>query len=141
MGVKAALETMAELVEGISGPEGDVFAREANLANLEAFVDVVMTTPGGRQALYKEIMEMTRQGTSIAQKWAGMHVESITEFELANFIEDAIKAGVISPELGNYIKRKKHATFKFLLWAIFRDVLYLTPAIAGVSLASQLTKK
>ena len=141
IGLEEAMKMMKEIIDAISGPEGDRFAQEANFANFEVLMDVTMAESSWkRQALAKELLQAIKHPTSIAQEWAGMDAESIIETEAANYIESAVKAGIISPDLARYMKKKKHATFWYFVWAIMRDVLYITPIVAGVSLASQIRK-
>lgn len=140
IGLEKVSEVMSEIVEAIAGPEGDKLAQEANFANLEVILDITMAEPGKRQSLLKEVAQMMRKPTSIAQQWAGMESESIIETEASNFLEKEVKTGTISRDLATYMRKKKHATFAFFIWALFRDILWVTPAIAGVSLISQLKK-
>lgn len=119
---KEAIEAMGEIVEGIGGPEGVGTGMEANFPTFSALMDVVITEPGVRQGVVKMLLEAARKPTSTAQLWNGIKADSFTEPEAANMIDDTLRAGLLTPELARYLKKKKKLALSGILWALFRDV-------------------
>jgi len=106
---------MAEIVEGIGGPEGVGAGMEANFPTFSALMDVVITEKGVRQGAIKMLLEAARKPTSKAQLWNGIKADSFTEPEAANMIDDTLRAGLLTPELARYLKKKKNLA----LWASY----------------------
>lgn len=138
--IKDAMEAMHEIIEGVSGPEGDEFGMESNFATFESLLDIIMTKKGSRNALLKAIKVFTRNPTSTAQSWSGIKAESIVEGEVSNLLDTAVQKGLLPPELARYMRRKKNATLLFILWMLLRDVVILSPAILAVEFGSELMK-
>jgi len=128
---KEAIEAMAEIVEGIGGPEGVGAGMEANFPTFSALMDVVITEKGVRQGAIKMLLEAARKPTSKAQLWNGIKADSFTEPEAANMIDDTLRAGLLTPELARYLKKKKNLALWGILWALFRDVF---PMIVAANL-------
>ncbi|MDP2585529.1 MAG: hypothetical protein Q8P29_01475 [Candidatus Levybacteria bacterium] len=127
---KAVVEAMGEIVAGVAGPEGPRAGMEANFPTFSALLDVATTDPGKRQALYKGFLGIIRKETSTAQRWAGIKADSFTEAEAANLIDDVTRAGILNPELAEYLKKKKKLSFStIILWMLFRDVFLIVGPI------------
>jgi len=140
LNAEKAIEAMGKIVKGVAGPEGIGSAQEANFANFEVLLDVLETEPGKRQAIFKQLLELTRSPTSLARKWAGIKAESFTEAEVLSLIDQSVRAGVVSPELARYMRRKKKLGISSILWMLFRDVFLLTPVIFGAEFAEKVIK-
>jgi hypothetical protein len=94
-------------------------------------MDVVITEKGVRQGAIKMLLEAARKPTSKAQLWNGIKADSFTEPEAANMIDDTLRAGLLTPELARYLKKKKNLALWGILWALFRDVF---PMIVAANL-------
>lgn len=139
--VKDLVEIMKEIVGGIEGPEGPKPAMEANLPNFSALLDIVLTVPWMRQAVFKMLLEMTHHETSLAEKWAGIKADSINEAEGANLIDETFRLGLLSADLARYFKKEKHLGLRYILWMLIRDIVTLVPAYAGSELIGAVKGK
>ena len=130
---KEVVEAMGEIVAGIESPDGPRTGIEANFPAFHALLDTVMTDPGKRQAVIKAVLEFAHQNTSLAQKWAGIKASSFVEAETGNLIDETERAGILTPDLARYLKKKKHISLQYILWMLFRDVFIVTVPIIAVN--------
>src|SRR3989344_3853304 len=98
IGAEAALKAFDEIVKGIEQPQGTKDAQERVFPMFSAWGEFIMTRPGQKQMILKAVTEMLRKPTSIAQEFAGMDAESLTEIETLKILENAVKAGILSPD-------------------------------------------
>ncbi len=134
------IEAVNEMIGGIAGPEGDTFAQEAVFSVIDAYLEMTMTEPGKRQLMINQLSQALRKHTSVAQEWAGHHGLSMTESEAAGLIDEGIIKGIISPDLAKYMKKKKHVSLLWLIWAIIRDIAPNIPVMVGASVVNAIKK-
>lgn len=130
IGAEKAIEHFHDIERGIEMPSGAVDAQERVYPMFSAWLEFVETTPGQRQLIYKTMNQLLRKPTSIAQKWAGMDAESFDEHQMAKILETANQTGILSHDLYLEMKEKKNLTLFWIMWALFRDFILMTPAVA-----------
>ncbi len=127
IGAENALKAFDEIVKGIESPQGTPDAQERVYPMLSAWGEFVLARPGHRQMIIKE--------------FAGMDAESLDENQMLAVLGNATKAGIISHDLYNEMKKKKHLGILFILWALFRDIIIMAPAIAAWEMGKDTMKK
>lgn len=140
IGAENALKAFDEIVKGIEQPQGTKDAQERVFPMFSAWGEFVMARPGQRQMILKAVTEMLRRPTSIAQEFAGMEAESLTESDVLNILGNATKAGILSHDLYNEMKKKKHLGLIWLLWALVRDLGFIIPLIPVWQLGKEVVK-
>ncbi len=141
IGAEEALKQFHEVERGIESPQGAIDAHERVFPMLSAWAEFVMAKPGKRQMITKAVSEALRQPTSIAQDYSGMEAESLTETQMLHVLNNALKAGILNEDLYNEMKKKKHLTLFWLMWALFRDIVIMSPGIAVWEVGKETMKR
>ncbi|MBI4130074.1 hypothetical protein HY468_02040, partial [Candidatus Roizmanbacteria bacterium] len=138
IGLEKGLEQLKAIEAGISGPNGTADGQNRVFPIGEAWMNFLMTKPGERNVLINGIKEMFHMPTSIAQEWAGMEADSLDEAKARHVVEEMVKTGILSHKLGTEIKKKRHLTWGWLFWSIFRDIIMFTPVIVGKDVVEEI---
>jgi hypothetical protein len=126
------LKNFDEIIKGIESPQGTKDAQQRLFPMFNEWIATIMTTPGKKQVFVQEALEMLRKPTSIAQgkDFSGVKGMSIDEAQTVELIDQAVRVGIISPELADELRKKENLTFFNILWMLVRD-LFWVPVVAG----------
>jgi hypothetical protein len=142
MSYEDALKGFDEIIKGIESPQGTEDAQQKLFPMVNEWLRLVITTPGKRQALYKQALQMFRKPTSIAQtkEFAGIKGLSLDEAQAVEVLNQAVKAGIISQDLAQEMRKKEDLEGVNLLWMLIRD-LFWVPFVSGFTATAGELKK
>jgi hypothetical protein len=139
--IEKALEVFDGIIKGIESPQGTTDAQLRIEPLVTAWLEFVMTLPGQRQALLKSAKELANKPTSTAQEFAGPEALSLNEADTRAVIGQVLKAGIISVDLADDIRKKLGIGFLGLLFSLLRDYFYVPFVSFGTEFSKRTVKE